>query len=272
LHERRGRLTQGLYLIEGIRLVEEALSSGVRPEIVLVSPDTLTATPRGRSLYGRLTHDADLPEPLEATPAVLHHVAATDTPAGVVAALPLPAEANLGGLPAHNGLSLVLDGVRDPGNAGTILRTAWAADLDAVIALSGCVDLYAPKVVRSAMGAHFRVGLATNVEPNALMPWLAQRGRVLLADAHAKASIYETDLVSPTVLIVGGEAGGAFRAASIPGLQPVAIPMPGHSESLNVAMATSVIVFEALRQRDVVVDADRHTDQSNSQHRGIPPS
>ncbi|HZS86877.1 MAG TPA: RNA methyltransferase [Chloroflexota bacterium] len=245
-------MTQGLYLIEGVRLVEEALFSGVRPEIVAMSPDTLAATPRGRALYGRLSHDPDLPAPLEVTPAVLHHVSATETPSGVVAAVPLPAQTSLNQLPARRGLSLVLDGVQDPGNAGTILRTAWAADLDAVIALHGCVDLYAPKVVRSAMGAHFRVALATNVELDALRPWLAQRGQTLLADAHATSSIYETDLRPPTILIVGGEAGGALRAASIPDPRPVSIPMPGHSESLNVAMAASIIVFEALRQRGAV--------------------
>jgi TrmH family RNA methyltransferase len=258
LHERRGRLTHGLFLVEGVRLVEEALSSGAQPQIVLVSPAILADTPRGRALYGRLSHDRYLPQPIEATPAVLHHVAATETPSGVVAAIPLPAEAQLNDLPAQRGLSLVLDGVRDPGNAGTILRTAWAAGLDAVIALSGSVDLYAPKVVRSAMGAHFRVALATNVEADALGPWLAQRGQVVLADAHAASSIYETDFRPSTILIVGGEASGAVRAASIPDLQPVAIPMPGHSESLNVAIAASVIVFEALRQKDAVRNPGLH--------------
>jgi TrmH family RNA methyltransferase len=242
-------LKQGLYLIEGVRLVEEALSAGVRPEIVVVSPDSLTATPRGRALHSRLLHDPVLPRPVEVTPALLHHVAATETPSGVVAALPLPPEANLDDLPSQRGLSLVLDGVQDPGNAGTILRTAWAAAVDAVIALDGCVDLYAPKVVRSAMGAHVRLALATGVSMPALVPWLAQRGQVLLADARAAESIYETDLGRPTVLIVGGETTGALGAASIPGLHRVAIPMPGHSESLNVAMAASIIVFEALRQR-----------------------
>ncbi len=249
LRERRGRLQQDLFLVEGVRSVEEALDAQVRPEVTLVAPDTLRATARGRALYERLLHGRDSSALLEVTPAVLRRVADTETPAGVVAALSRTPIGDLALLPHDRGLALVLDGVADPGNAGTILRTAAAAGVDGVIALSGCADLYAPKVVRAAMGAHFRLPLAVDVEPATLTPWLPTRGAVLLADARATDTIYDADLRGPAVLVVGGEAHGALHAGALPGLRRVAIPMPGATESLNVAVATAVILFETLRQR-----------------------
>src|SRR5207248_11728041 len=237
LHERRGRAQQGLFLAEGVRLVEEALEGGAQPDTVLVAPAMLSATARGCALLQRLMHQRDLPPPVEVTPAVLRHVADTETPSGVVAALPLGPARALAELPRHAGLALVLDGVQDPGNAGAILRTAAAAGADAVVALAGCVDLYAPKVVRAGMGAHFRLALAVDVDVTALPPWLTSHGQALLADAQALQSIYDVDLRGPTVLLVGGEAHGAVRTETLPDLRRVAIPMPGVVESLNVAAA-----------------------------------
>ncbi len=252
LHERRGRLQQGLYLMEGVRLVEEALDSGVRLSMVLVAPDLLHATARGRALYERLRHEPAVPEPIEVSAAVLRHVSDTETPVGVVAALPRAPLADLGALPAAAGLVLVLDGIGDPGNAGTILRSAAAAGVDGVVALSGCADLYAPKVARAAMGAHLRVPLAVDVTPVELEAWLPSRGQAILADAHAPENVYDRDLRVPTVLIVGGEAHGARQAGLLTGVQPVSIPMPGAAESLNAAVAAAVILFEAVRQRRTV--------------------
>src|ERR687886_1536160 len=117
LHERRGRAQQGLFLVEGVRLVEEALEGGVQPDTVLVAPAMLGATARGRALLQRLMHQRDLPPPLEVTPAVLRHVADTETPPGVVAALPLAPAHALADLPRQAGFALGLGGVQDPGNA-----------------------------------------------------------------------------------------------------------------------------------------------------------
>jgi len=168
--------------------------------------------------------------------------------------MPVP---DLALLPRDRRLALVLDGVADPGNAGTILRTAAAVGVDAVVALAGCTDLYAPKVVRAAMGAHFRLPLMVDVTPAALAAWLPARGVALLADAHAGATIYDVDLRGPTVLVVGGEAHGALHAEELPSVRQVSIPMPGATESLNVAVATAVILFEVARQRGYASGSDR---------------
>src|SRR5436305_4529919 len=148
LHERRGRAQQGLFLAEGVRLVEEALEGSAQPDTVLVAPAMLGATARGRALLQRL-HQRDLPSPVEVTPAVLRHVADTETPSGVVAALPLGPAHALAELPRQAGLALVLEGVQEPGNAGTVMRTAAAAGVDADVALTCCVYLFAPKVVHT---------------------------------------------------------------------------------------------------------------------------
>lgn len=249
LHEHRGRRREHGYLIEGVRLIEAALDSRVLPSIVLVEPAALRATARGRALHDRLLHQAGMPTPLDVSPAVLRHVCATETPAGVVASVPLPASRVLDDLPHDRGLAVVLDGVQDPGNAGAILRTSAAARIDAVVALKGCVDLFAPKVVRAGMGAHFQIALLTDIGVADLAPWTRARGYALAADASALTSVFETDLRSPIVLIVGSEANGVRSTESLSGVRRVAIPMPGAVESLNVASATAVILFEALRQR-----------------------
>jgi len=257
LHERRGRLQQGLFLVEGVRSVEEALDAHGHPATVLVAPETLRATARGRALYERLLRQQDIPALLEVTPGVLSRVSGAETPAGVVLALPRMPVPDLALLPRDRRLALVLDGVADPGNAGTILRTAAAVGVDAVVALAGCTDLYAPKVVRAAMGAHFRLPLAVDVTPETLAAWLPARGAALLADAHAGATIYDVDLRGPTVLVVGGEAHGALHAEELPSVRQVSIPMPGATESLNVAVATAVILFEVARQRGYASGSDR---------------
>ena len=252
LHDRRGRLELGLYLVEGVRLVEEALATGVVPGNIVVAPDLLRATARGRALHDRLIHAGVAEYPvLEVSAVVLRQVAGTESPSGVAASLPRLPLTSLDALPGHAGLVLVLDGIGDPGNAGTILRTADAAGVDGVVALSGCTDLYAPKVVRAGMGAHLRLPLAVDVSPEQFASWAATRGTLVLADAHAAESLYDLDLRAPALLVVGGEAHGATATAALPTVRRASIPMPGAAESLNAGVAAAVMLFEAVRQRRV---------------------
>lgn len=248
LKERRGRLQQGRYLLEGVRLVEEALAQS--PEMIVVAPDLLQATARGRALVQRLQHDDTASTIVEVTPGVLARIADTETPSGVVAVLARHPVA-LDDVPATRGFVVVLDGVSDPGNAGAIMRTAAAAGVDGVVALAGGVDLYAPKVVRAAMGAHLRLSLVVDCALSTLEMWLPSRGQALVASANGDTTLYDArlNLAQPTVLVIGGEAYGATGAWGLPGVRPVAIPMPGAMESLNAAAAAAVIIFEAVRQR-----------------------
>lgn len=238
LQRERVRTREERFLIEGIRLVEEALRAGARPALAFYS-ERLLATPRGRALFERLQASAE--ELVQATPQVMASLSQTVTPQGVLAVVPMPRlEWPRGGLVA------VLDGLRDPGNVGTIMRTAWAAGAAAVAATRGTADPYAPKVVRAAMGAHFHLPLRTHLDVASLKALLVGR-RVLLADP-AGQPYWETDWRGPLALVIGGEARGAGLALPLVHAR-VAVPMAGGVESLNAAVAAAVLVFEAARQR-----------------------
>ena len=244
LRDRDAREREGLYLVEGVRLVEEALHAGLTPRHTLVCVAQLGATERGRDLLHRLSEsEAGL---VEVTPEVLSAAADTMTPQGVAVLLGLPAR---GGLPAVRRLALVLDGVQDPGNAGTVLRTAAAGGADCVVTTPGTVDLFGPKVLRAGMGAHFRLPLATGVAWSELQPWL--RGyQLLLAVPRGGTPHDRVDWTQSSVLVIGGEAAGAGREveALIPKPTLVSIGMADWVESLNAAAAAAVILFEARRQ------------------------
>ena len=238
LQRERVRTRDRRFLIEGTRLVEEALRAGVRPVLAFYT-QRLAASERGRALLEQLETASDAILPV--TPAVMATLSETVTPQGVLAVVPM-SEAPL---PAH-GLLLVLDSLRDPGNVGTILRTAWAAGAGGVVVSRGTVDPYAPKVVRSAMGAHFHLPLRAGVGAVELASMLNGR-QAFLADQHGRP-YWQVDWRGDRALIIGGEARGSEVAAPLAQVR-VAVPMVGGVESLNAAVAAGVLLFEALRQR-----------------------
>ena len=242
LHQKRARYRDKRYLLEGLRLVGHALDAGHRPALAFYTAEF--ATGPGEELI-RALQEAETSTWL-ATPAVMERIADTVTPQGIVAVLPIPDPPPL---PAHAGLLLVLDAIRDPGNLGTILRTAQATRVDAVLLAPGCVDPYAPKVVRAGMGAHLSLALHPDT------PWdevlrLTEGTRRVLAEAAAPLTLWEWDWTEPTTLIVGGEAHGAGREAHAAVETRLRLPMAEGTESLNAAIATAVFLFEARRQRD----------------------
>lgn len=232
----RARRKERKLALEGVRLIRDALARGVAPEFVLY-------TPKGA--------DYDLIAQLQNTRAklipvsdeVMTHVSDTQQPQGMIAVVPLP----LPELPRHPSLALVLDAVRDPGNLGTMLRSAAGAGVDVVALSPDCVDPYNPKVLRAGMGAHFAL-------PILELQWfeiaeLTAGMQTLLAAGEAQQRYTDVDLTQPTALIIGSEAHGATAARKLPNVQPIAIPMLNATESLNAAIAASVILFEAQRQR-----------------------
>ncbi|MCL6432028.1 MAG: RNA methyltransferase [Anaerolineae bacterium] len=239
LQRERVRNREQRFTIEGTRLIEEALRAGARPVLAFYT-ERLTATARGRALLDALRQASE--SVMEVSEQVMRALSATVTPQGAFAVVPMPA------LPwPDRGLVLVLDGLQDPGNAGTILRTAWAAGARALATTGGTVDLYAPKVVRSAMGAHFHLPLRVDLDLEGLTEALRGR-RILLADQHGKP-YWDTDWRGDCALIIGGEARGPQVAGSL-AAEHVGIPMAGGVESLNAAIAAAVLLFEAYRQRE----------------------
>jgi TrmH family RNA methyltransferase len=158
-------------------------------------------------------------------------------------------------MPKDADLIVVLAEVRDPGNAGTLVRSAAAAGADAVIFAKGAVDPLSAKTSRSAAGALFRIPIVLGVELEDAIEGLRQRGLVLVAaDPRADMPLEACDMTRPVALILGNEAQGVPPRLDPMVHETVVIPMPGATESLNVAVAGSILLFEAVRQRrmDVV--------------------
>lgn len=232
----------GAFVAEGVRLVEEALKIGWKADLLLYTPD-LSA--RGLAVVEGFRAQGTSVE--EVTPEVMKAASQTDSPQGLLAVLelhPLP-------LPSKPDFVLIPDGVRDPGNLGTILRTAAAAGVQAVLLPPGSTDAYAPKVVRSAMGAHFQLSV-TAMGWEQIATYLRSPDwslKIYLADAGGGTPYSQADFRLPLALIVGGEAEGAGEEAARMADSRVNIPMPGEVESLNAAVAGAILMFEVVRQR-----------------------
>jgi TrmH family RNA methyltransferase len=181
---------------------------------------------------------------LSCAPEVIHTLTETVTPQGIAAVVALPHLP----LPQPLTLTLILDGVRDPGNAGTLLRTAEAAGVNAVFFGPETVDPFNDKVLRAGMGAHFRLPLRSCDNWAAIQQTLTPSPTFYVAQAGAQHVYTAIDWRQPSALIVGGEAAGPSAAAAT-FAQSIAIPMQHGVESLNAAVAGAVILFEAARQR-----------------------
>jgi TrmH family RNA methyltransferase len=242
LNHKRHRDASGLLLVEGVRLIHDAWQSGVRPELVFSVPAQMAANEAGGKLL-HLMMQAQV-ECLACTPAVFARLVETVTPQGIAAVAPLPRLP----LPADPTLTLVLDQVRDPGNAGTLLRSAEAAGVSQVLFAPNTVDPFNDKVLRAGMGAHFRLPLRASPSWAELEALLAPTPQRYLADARATLAYDQVNWRKPSALIISGETASASPEARRLA-QPVAIPMHGAAESLNAAVAGAVILFEAARQR-----------------------
>lgn len=242
---RRFREKEGRFLLEGVRPVEEALAAGWEIQALLYTPK---AADRERTAALIAAVRERRGELFEVEEKVLQILSATVTPQGVVAVVRCPGY-NLSLLLAGRPTLLVLvDGVQDPGNLGAIIRSADAAGADGVILLPGTVDLYNPKTVRATMGSLFHLPVVTGETAFVLASLAAAGLRVVIGVPRASLPIYRVELTGPVALAVGNEAAGPSPAVIAAG-QPAGIPMPGRAESLNVAVAAAVMLYEAVRQR-----------------------
>jgi TrmH family RNA methyltransferase len=226
------RRKEGKIVLEGMRLVRDALQQGMRPEFVLNTGDSDTGF---LAAYGF--------ESLEVTDEIMRDISDTQQPQGILGVFPMPTPA----FPPDASRIVILDSIRDPGNLGTILRTSAAAGVQAVLLSPTCVDPYNPKALRGGMGAHFRV-------PVIEADWeriarYCYNSSIYLADSEGDLAYDAADWSSPWALIIGGEADGAGREALGLAQHRVYIPMAAATESLNAAIATGIILFEAARQR-----------------------
>jgi TrmH family RNA methyltransferase len=238
----KARREEQAFVIEGVRLAEEALVGGWESPLVLFT-DQLDK--RGRVVLDGFNARGVLVE--QVTEAVMKAVSDTETPQGILVVLTLHTLP----IPENTNFVFILDGVRDPGNLGTILRTAAAAGVQAVLLAPGSADAFSPKVVRGGMGAHFRLPIHQPGWDSIKRILKESRSnlRIYLADSTAGIPYTHVDFRSPVALIVGGESGGAGSESVSLADETVHIPMPGGSESLNAAIAASILMFEVVRQR-----------------------
>jgi TrmH family RNA methyltransferase len=239
LGKRRGREESGLFLAEGIRLAEDLLASAVVPRTVLISP-SLEDTDRGARLARRLR---DTGPCIEVSEQELRDVAATDTPQGVVIAAETPHHTLADVTPRRRDRIVVLDGVQDPGNFGTIVRAADAFGAVAVVALPGTVDPWNPKAVRAAMGSSLRVPIV-EAALDELVPFLRAAGCAIFGAAADGADVTTVEpLAVPVALVLGNEGAGLREDARAACDRVLSIPMLGNAESLNVAVAAGILLF-----------------------------
>jgi RNA methyltransferase, TrmH family len=243
LQRKRHRDQTGLCVLEGRRLVQDAWAAGAAFDAIFVTevePVEAEGAPDPSFLAEVRQRSVPI---LTTSREVMTAITETVTPQKIVAIVRIPGPI----LPINPGLILVMDQVRDPGNAGTLLRSAAAAGTDLVLLGPETVDPYNDKVLRAGMGAHFRLPLHVCEDWEEIRSILGEHP-VYVADAGGETAYDEVDWQQSSALIIGGEASGpgdeARRMAT-----PVAIPMHGATESLNAAVAGSIILFEAARQR-----------------------
>jgi TrmH family RNA methyltransferase len=256
LQRRKARGRRGLALVEGVRLVEEALAAGLKLRGALVSPD-LERTARGTALRAELKRQAVIVEEVSAR--ALEKLADTETPQGIVAVVE-PRKWTADELPlTGGGVALVIDGVQDPGNVGTLIRTAHALGAAGTIVLRGTADIVSPKALRAAMGATFRHPVVA-LDDTGFIAWARKRGVTLFAaaadgtplhralgdSAKAKGDGPRTG-DTPIAVIVGNEGAGVRPQLNAVSTKRVAIPLAQGAESLNVAVAAGILLYEVLR-------------------------
>jgi TrmH family RNA methyltransferase len=233
------RREAGAFLAEGVRLVEEAVISNWGLRFALYDEDLgergilQVETLKSRGV------DCEM-----VSTSLMKSLSETETPQGILAVLelaPLP-------IPNYCNFILIPDQIRDPGNLGTLLRTAAAAGVQAVLLPPETTDAFAPKVVRAGMGAHFRLPIHSMTWDEIENVVKLEGLQVYLADMDGQ-SFWETNLHQPVALIIGSEADGASESARQLANAKISIPMSGNSESLNAGVAGSVLMFEVVRQR-----------------------
>jgi TrmH family RNA methyltransferase len=243
LKEKKER-TGGVLIVEGRRLIEMALTSGAGMGRVFF---TEAFRSKNGALLMRLSKKSS--ELIETSGHVLSKLADTETPQGIVAEV-FREGRSLQELSLQDSpLIVVCDSIRDPGNLGAIIRTADAAAADAVVLLPGTCDPFLPKGIRATAGSVFNLPVLFSEEA-VLLEWLRKKSVGLaVSDVNASLSIFDADLSRPLAFVFGNEAAGVSGHLKGKSDMRVRIPMPGRAESLNVATAAAICLYEAVRQR-----------------------
>ena len=239
LRMKKTRVKEQCFTVEGIKSVSDAIRSKWNIKMIAVSERFYSSEDYNtfKNIKNVIIKDE-----------LFDGLCETKTPQGIIAVIDIPKKTKEC-LFKSNGIYVYCDCVSDPGNLGTIIRTADAAGFDGVILSDGCVDLYSPKTVRSSMGSFFNINLITD-EGAELLCRLKDDGFMLYSGVLSeKSKLYtEMDYTKPTVIILGNEANGV-KEEILSLSEHIIIPIHGSAESLNVAIAGAIIMYEAVKQR-----------------------
>ena len=245
LRDRAERDLTGLTIVDGAREILRALDAGVRVEQAFIAPELLRS-PDGFAVAERLRHR---PTTLEVSPTVLSRVAFGQRSDGVVAVVATPGGSLDDLVLPPDPLVVVAEGIEKPGNLGAVIRTADGAGAAAVIAADPRTDLFNPNAIRASLGTIFALPVVA-APTAATIEWLTTHGiRPIAARVDAPVAYTDVDLRGPLAIVLGSEADGLSAAWSDPRVEPVAIPMRGVADSLNVSIAAAILLYEARRQR-----------------------
>ena len=257
LRLRKYRQREGLFFIEGIRIVEEALTAGAPVETLVYAPDLLVSE-RARTIVDRI----DPARCLALSGDLFRALSQREAPQGIAATVQIK-DPPLSEIPLIDDLLVIVAyQLRDPGNLGTIIRTADAVGATAVVVVEPSVDLYDPGTVRATMGSLFALPIVRLADEVLLSPWfdhVRATGvplQVVASSAHATRLHFEVDYRRPLALLVGSERRGLPQAVRESADIQVRLPMSGRATSLNVAAATAALVYEIVRQRAIAPDLD----------------
>ncbi len=250
LRRRKVRRREGRFLIEGIRIVQEALTCGARVETLVYAPDLLVSE-RARALVEGI----DSSQRLALGGDVFRTLSDRDEPQGIAAVVCIERRPLDDIRPSEELLVVVAYQLRDPGNLGSIIRTADAVGAAGVVVVEPSADPYDPQAVRSTMGSLFSLPIVTLADDSSLIPWcneLRDAGYpslVVASSAHGEQVYSDVDYCRPVILLMGSERHGLPAAVQGSADVTVRLPMVGRATSLNVSAATAALVFEVNRQR-----------------------
>ena len=238
LQKARNRREAGLFLAESMKMVREALS--------LSLCRTLIVDTKRQEDYAELIADAQAQgcDVLLVTEAIMQAVSEQKTPQGVLCTVAIPQEPET----LSGRLIVAMDGVQDPGNVGTILRTADAAGFDGALLGAGCADLYGAKTLRATMGSVFRVPVMRTDDLAASLEAMKARGYAVVATELGGEDFYTHCPRGNAVLVIGSEGRGVSQAVRDAATHHLALPMRGGAESLNAAVAAGIMIYEMARE------------------------
>lgn len=243
LKERKNRNKSGKYIIEGFRLVEEAFKAGLFIEYLVIVDENDEKLKKYINKY--INKDTKL---CKMSANLFKELISTEQPQGVLAV----AKMNEDPCELNGEFYVLCDKVQDPGNLGTIIRTAHAAGADGIILTKGTVDIYNDKTIRSTMGSLFHIPVIYDDENFTILKSLKEKNfKIVTTSLETEKDFYDEDLKCKVVLTVGNEGNGVSEEVYRLSDSKVKIPMPGKAESLNAAVAASIIMFEKVRQDSI---------------------